>query len=231
MIRETAISDLPTSSRPRERRFFALLWDISTRLPNPYFLYDNSPTTNGTTGYPASYFIPRDEVTVGASSAYGPYKVSGYMRRDLTLSKPVGIGAHATYEDECFIFDVNFFRRYTSITTTMVALRCCSRSRSRPLGSSGSTVKQRTHRHAPYRPCHLAFRGTPLLHHRGGCNLCPPQPPSDRRRGRNRSSVGAQPLRPRRRGNASSRWSMGDVISQGDVTREPGYSPSLPVCR
>ena len=37
------------------------------------------------------------------------------MRRNLTLSKLDGIGAHGTYEDECFIFDVNFFRRYTSI--------------------------------------------------------------------------------------------------------------------
>ncbi len=82
---------------------------------NPYYVYDQSPATNGSTGYPASYYIPRDEITLGASSAYGPYKVSGYVRRDLTLSKFVGMGAHATYEDECFIFDINFFRRYTSI--------------------------------------------------------------------------------------------------------------------
>ncbi len=82
---------------------------------NPYFLFDQSPATVPPTGYPASYFIPRDEITLGASSAYGPYKFSGYVRRDLTLSKLVGIGAHGTYEDECFIFDVNFFRRYTSI--------------------------------------------------------------------------------------------------------------------
>ena len=82
---------------------------------NPYYLYDQNPNTELPTGYPASYFVPRDEVTVGASTAYGPYKLSGYVRRDLTLSKLVGIGAHGTYEDECFIFDVNFFRRYTSI--------------------------------------------------------------------------------------------------------------------
>ena len=41
--------------------------------------------------------------------------MSGYARRDLTLNKFVAVGAHATYEDECFIFDVNFFRRYTQI--------------------------------------------------------------------------------------------------------------------
>ncbi len=59
--------------------------------------------------------MPRDEVTLGASSQYGRYKVSGYVRQDLQLHKLVGVGAHGTYEDECFIFDVNFFRRYTSI--------------------------------------------------------------------------------------------------------------------
>ena len=82
---------------------------------NPYYLYDQSPLTEQPTGYPKSYFIPRDEVTLGASSQYGSYKVSGYVRRDLSMGKFVGVGLHGTYEDECFIFDLNFFRRYTSI--------------------------------------------------------------------------------------------------------------------
>ena len=37
------------------------------------------------------------------------------MRRDLNLNRPTSAGIHATYEDECFIFDVNFNRRYTSL--------------------------------------------------------------------------------------------------------------------
>ncbi|WP_158743361.1 LPS-assembly protein LptD [Acidisphaera sp. L21] len=82
---------------------------------NPYFLFDQNPTSVLPTGYPASYFVPRDELTLGASTTYGKYKLAGYVRRDLTVSKLVGIGAHGTYEDECFIFDVNFSRRYTSI--------------------------------------------------------------------------------------------------------------------
>ncbi len=82
---------------------------------NPYFLYDQSPATVPPTGYPASYFVPRNEVTVSAASQYGAYKVSGYVRRDLALNKFVSIGAKGTYEDECFIFDVNFSKRYTSI--------------------------------------------------------------------------------------------------------------------
>ena len=82
---------------------------------NPYFLFDQSPTTVLPTGYPPSYFKPRNELTIGASTQYGSYKLSGYARRDLETSRMVGIGAHGTYEDECFIFDVNFFKRYTSI--------------------------------------------------------------------------------------------------------------------
>ena len=82
---------------------------------NPYFLYNQNPTTNTPTVYPASYFVPRNEVTLGASTQFSKYKVSGYVREDLRLKKLVGVGAHATYEDECFIFDVNFLHRYTSI--------------------------------------------------------------------------------------------------------------------
>ncbi len=82
---------------------------------NPYYLFDQNPSTVPPTGYPASYFVPRDEVTLGATSEYGPYKFNGYVRKDLTLGKLDSIGARGTYEDECFIFDVNLVRRYTSI--------------------------------------------------------------------------------------------------------------------
>ena len=82
---------------------------------NPYFLYDQSPSTVQPTGYPSSYFTPRNEVTVGASSQFTDYKFSGYVKRDLQLSKLVAIGARATYENECLIFDVNAYKRYTQI--------------------------------------------------------------------------------------------------------------------
>ena len=75
---------------------------------NPYFYYDQ-PTV------PASYFTPRNELTLSASSNYGNYRVSGYARRDLALNKTVAAGVRATYEDECFIFDANVSRRYTSL--------------------------------------------------------------------------------------------------------------------
>ena len=82
---------------------------------NPYFLYDQSPRTVLPTGYPSSYLSPRDEITTGFSSQYGNYKLSAYARRNLSLSMMDSVGGHATYENECLIFDTNFYKRYTSI--------------------------------------------------------------------------------------------------------------------
>ena len=75
---------------------------------NPYFFYDQATV-------PASYFVHRNEVTVGASTQWGHYRLSGSVRRDLQLGRMTNAGVHATYEDECFIFDANFNRRYTSL--------------------------------------------------------------------------------------------------------------------
>ena len=75
---------------------------------NPYFQYDQATI-------PASYYLHRNEITVGASSRIGRFSVSGYARRDLNLGKMTSAGVRGTYEDECFIFDVNFNKRYTSL--------------------------------------------------------------------------------------------------------------------
>ena len=75
---------------------------------NPYFYYDQSTV-------PASYYVHRNEITLNASSQWDRYKVSGFVRRDLQTSKLTSAGVHATYEDECFIFDVNYNKRYTSL--------------------------------------------------------------------------------------------------------------------
>ncbi len=100
---------------------------------NPYTLYDPffvslpgnaasfyapvATTVNYNSGHglPPGYFIPRNEITLNASTQHGPYKLSGYVRDDLVLHKLVNIGAHATYENECLIFDVNFYKQYTTI--------------------------------------------------------------------------------------------------------------------
>ena len=54
-------------------------------------------------------------MSIGASSNWGLYRFSAFARRDLTTNQMVAIGADAIYEDECFIVDLKFYRRYTSI--------------------------------------------------------------------------------------------------------------------
>jgi LPS-assembly protein len=75
---------------------------------NPYFYYDQATV-------PASFYQHVNEGTIGANSRFGNYKINSYYRRDLSLGKSTSAGVEAAYEDECFIFDVNYSRRFTSI--------------------------------------------------------------------------------------------------------------------
>jgi LPS-assembly protein len=75
---------------------------------NPYTFYDNPTVTS-------AYFQPRNEVSVGATTSYDKFRLNAYARRDVALNKMVAAGVRATYEDECFIFDANVSRRYTSL--------------------------------------------------------------------------------------------------------------------
>ena len=78
---------------------------------DPYLLYDSATTANTKTlTGPA-----RNEATVGASTAFGPWRANGYVRSNLENGKLIAAGFGGTYEDECFIFDAKFFRRYTSV--------------------------------------------------------------------------------------------------------------------
>ncbi len=80
---------------------------------DPYTLFDSAPPP--TPASDPSFFQPRDEASLGASSNWGPYRFSAFARRDLTHNDMVAVGADAIYEDECFIVDLKFYRRYTSI--------------------------------------------------------------------------------------------------------------------
>ncbi len=79
---------------------------------NPYTLYD---ATSYSPTLPSAYFMQRNEVEIGVNSQRGPFRVSGFARRDIRNNQMVAIGARGTYENECFILDANFFKRYTSI--------------------------------------------------------------------------------------------------------------------
>lgn len=62
----------------------------------------------------SAFYIPRNEITLGASTKVGYYRLSGFARRDIARNQMVAAGADAVYEDECFIADLRFFRRFTS---------------------------------------------------------------------------------------------------------------------
>ena len=91
---------------------------------DPYTLYEQPPPP------PAgnAFYTPRNEITLGVSSKWGQYRFNGWMRRDLQLNQMVAAGADAAYEDECFILDLRFYRRYTSFngdngaTTALIQL-------------------------------------------------------------------------------------------------------------
>ena len=91
---------------------------------NPFTFYDTPPPPQ-----PGSaFFVPRNEVTFGATAGWGNYRFSGWARRDIQTNQMVGVGVNATYEDECFIVAANFFRRYTDFngdtgsTTALIQL-------------------------------------------------------------------------------------------------------------
>jgi LPS-assembly protein len=64
------------------------------------------------TGSP--FYSPRNEVSLAASSNWGKYRISAFARRNLATNQMVAYGGDLVYEDECFIFDLKFNRRYTS---------------------------------------------------------------------------------------------------------------------
>ena len=81
---------------------------------NPYFLYLNNPTAL-TPAQNAAFFVPRDEVSAGVSTRFGHWSAGLDARRDLEHGQMVSVGAHGRYEDECFAFDVSYYKRYTQI--------------------------------------------------------------------------------------------------------------------
>ena len=56
-----------------------------------------------------------NELALGVNTAVGHYRFGASARRDLQTGKMVAVDFAGAYEDECFIFSSNLFRRYTSI--------------------------------------------------------------------------------------------------------------------
>ena len=88
----------------------------------PFNAYDYPPTEvfwggNGKEGTSATepYPAPRDEITMGLNTHYGPWKLATSARYDLESHEMDQVNATAAYEDECLIFKVIGWKRYTSI--------------------------------------------------------------------------------------------------------------------
>ena len=78
---------------------------------DPYTYYDQPPPP------PAgnAYYFPRNELTLGVSQKWGNYRFQASARRDLETNQMVTMQGDAIYEDECFIFDLRYYRRYVTI--------------------------------------------------------------------------------------------------------------------
>jgi LPS-assembly protein len=79
-------------------------------IDNPYTQFDQPQPPP----LSSAYYTPRNEVTLGVSSNLGHFRFSGWARRDIQQHQMVAVGADAVYEDECYILDFRFYRRYTS---------------------------------------------------------------------------------------------------------------------
>jgi LPS-assembly protein len=77
---------------------------------DPYTFFDQpAPPPAGN-----AFFVPRNEVSLATTTTWGKYRFNGFVRRDLQSNQMVAVGGDAIYEDECFIFDLRYYRRYTS---------------------------------------------------------------------------------------------------------------------
>ncbi len=79
---------------------------------NIFYYYENIP---GTAAAQTALNTPRNELSLGAETHVGAWRVSGNVRQDLQLHRPSSFDSHITYENECLIFDVVFYRRYSSV--------------------------------------------------------------------------------------------------------------------
>jgi LPS-assembly protein len=82
---------------------------------NPYTFYDQAPPPPA--GSP--YYFPRNEISLGADSRFGDYHLAANVRRDLATNKLVSLGAQASYENECAIFSLLYYRQYTTDGTDL----------------------------------------------------------------------------------------------------------------
>ncbi len=93
-------------------------------VDDPYTYFNQAPPPPAG----SAFYVPRNEITLGFNSKWNNYRLNGWARRDLQSGQMVAAGGDAIYEDECFIVDFRFARRYTTLngdsgsTTVLVQL-------------------------------------------------------------------------------------------------------------
>jgi LPS-assembly protein len=92
---------------------------------NPYYVYDGNFRT--TPLISDGYYLPRNEITLAASSAFGRWGLSAFAQRNLSSSQYTpytgvtegqkfdAIGADVSWQNECVIANLNYSKRYTFI--------------------------------------------------------------------------------------------------------------------
>ena len=117
-FRPSSWLDLTGRARRGGESFAARAYDVSATL---------RPTqdTGFTLGYlqapPMPFLNPvaqREEVYLGARQRLGFWQISAFGRQDIQLNRPVALGVSAMYEDECFIFETRFVKRYAEDPAT-----------------------------------------------------------------------------------------------------------------
>jgi LPS-assembly protein len=82
---------------------------------NPYSLYETpSPTGNITLDPPASYFVPREEVTASVSTNYNGWSGSAGVQRNLQTGQFDAANFSAGWQNDCFGATLIYAQRFTS---------------------------------------------------------------------------------------------------------------------
>ncbi len=63
-------------------------------------------------------FQERNEVAFGATQQWGNWRFGGFARYDIEINRPVVVTASVAYEDECFLFEARFLKRFAEDPTT-----------------------------------------------------------------------------------------------------------------
>jgi LPS-assembly protein len=75
---------------------------------NPYYYYDGSTP-------PASYYIPRNEITLGLSTTYKAWTLNTFLQRNIQTGEMDSTSVDGMWQNDCLALDLSFNRRDTSV--------------------------------------------------------------------------------------------------------------------